>query len=96
MALNTGTEGSEQTVEQSDQDLHCLPLCQQLLDPFPEIINWPEYAKTILPVHLQNFKEYFIQAISYWKFKTWSTNSVDPDEVAHYELPHQDLPCFQI
>ena len=20
---------------------------------------------------------------------------VDPDETAHYELPHQDLPCLQ-
>ena len=28
--------------------------------------------------------------------KDWRTNSVDLDEVAHYEPPHQDLSCLQI
>ena len=26
----------------------------------------------------------------------WRANSVDLDEVAHYEPPHQDLCCLQI
>ena len=32
----------------------------------------------------------------YWVFKDERANSVDLDEVAHYELPHQDLSCLQI
>ena len=30
------------------------------------------------------------------KFKDYRANSVDLDEVAHYEPPHQDLRCLQI
>ena len=37
----------------------------------------------------------FIIAISYWEFKDWKANNVDPDEVAHDEPPHQDLYCLQ-
>ena len=33
--------------------------------------------------------------ISYREFKDLRANSVDLDEVAHYELPHQDLCCLQ-
>ena len=36
------------------------------------------------------------QAISYLEFKDWRANSVDLDDVAHYEPPHQDLRCLQI
>ena len=33
-----------------------------------------------------------------WRIQTRTekVNSVDPDEVAHYEPPHLDLHCFQI
>ena len=41
-------------------------------------------------------KNYFVQAIIYWDFKDQRANSVDPDEAAHYELPHLDLHCLQI
>ena len=34
--------------------------------------------------------------MSYWEFKDKRANSVDLDEVAHYEPPHQDLHCLQI
>ena len=34
--------------------------------------------------------------ILYWEFKDYRANSVDLDEVAHYEPPHQDLRCLQI
>ena len=34
--------------------------------------------------------------ISYWEFKDHRANSVDLDEVAHDEPPHQDLYCLQI
>ena len=37
-----------------------------------------------------------VQAISYWEFKDKRANSVDPDEVAQNEPPHQDLRCVQI
>ena len=31
-----------------------------------------------------------------WEFENYSANSVDLDEVAHYEPPHQDLRYLQI
>ena len=34
--------------------------------------------------------------MSYWEFEDYRANSVDLDEVAHDELPHQDLRCLQI
>ena len=34
--------------------------------------------------------------MSYREFKDLRANSVDLDEVAHYEPPHQDLRCLQI
>ena len=37
-----------------------------------------------------------VQVISYLEFKDWRANSVDLDEVAHYEAPHQDPRCLQI
>ena len=37
-----------------------------------------------------------VQAISYWELKDSRANSVDLDEVAHYEPPHQNLRCLQI
>ena len=37
-----------------------------------------------------------IQAISYSELKDYRANSVDLDEVAHDEPPHQDLRCLQI
>ena len=37
-----------------------------------------------------------IHANSYSKFRDWRTNSVELDEVAHYEPPHKDLHCLQI
>ena len=39
------------------------------------------------------FKKSFQKVISYWELKDLKANSVDPDEAAHYELPHQDLCC---
>ena len=39
---------------------------------------------------LQNLKK------SYWEFKEYKENIVDPDELAHYEQPHLDLHCLQI
>ena len=36
------------------------------------------------------------QAISYREFKDQRANTVDLDEVAHHEPPHQDLGCLQI
>ena len=41
-------------------------------------------------------KKKFIQAISYSEFKGLRANSVDLDEVAHDEPPHQHLSCLQI
>ena len=43
-----------------------------------------------------NFQKMLVQAISYLELKDERTNRVDLDEVAHYEQPHQDLPCLQI
>ena len=31
----------------------------------------------------------------YVKLKDWTSNSVDPDETAHYEPSHLDLCCLQ-
>ena len=31
----------------------------------------------------------------YVKLKDWMSNSVDPDETAHYEPSHLDLRCLQ-
>ena len=39
------------------------------------------------------FKKILDKVISYSKFKDKRTNSVDPDEAAHYELPHLDICC---
>ena len=41
------------------------------------------------------FQTRFVQVLSYREFTAQMANSVDPDEVAHYELPHLDLHCFQ-
>ena len=41
-------------------------------------------------------KKCIVQYISYWEFKEYRANSVDLDEAAHYEPPHQDLCCLQI
>ena len=38
----------------------------------------------------------FVPALSYSEFKDSRANTVDTDEVAHYELPHLDLLCLQI
>ena len=38
----------------------------------------------------------FIQDKSYWEFKDYSADSVDPDEVAHYEPPHLVLHSLQL
>ena len=47
-------------------------------------------------LHLQNFKQNcFILALLYRKLRHKRANSVDSDEVAHYELPHLDLGCLQ-
>ena len=43
---------------------------------------------------LQFIKKCYVQGISYCEFKDWRTKSVDLDEVAHYEPPHQDLRCL--
>ena len=42
---------------------------------------------------LQNFKQSFI-CVKH-EFKAYRAKSVDPDEAAHYELPHLDLYCLQ-
>ena len=45
---------------------------------------------------LQNLKKNVrATSISFREFKDWRANSVDPDEAAHYELPHLDLHCLQ-
>ena len=45
---------------------------------------------------MQIFKIFEVQAIAYREFKDYRANSVDPDEVAHYEPPHPDLCWLQI
>ena len=45
----------------------------------------------------RNWKKNFLQtAISFCELKYQKANSVDSDEVAHYEPPHLDLHCLQI
>ena len=34
--------------------------------------------------------------LSYWEYKDYKANSVNLDEVAHFESPRQDLRCLQI
>ena len=34
--------------------------------------------------------------MSHWEFEDKRANSVDLDEVAHFEPPHQDLRCLHI
>ena len=34
--------------------------------------------------------------LSYWEYKDYKANSVNIDEVAHFESPRQDLRCLQI
>ena len=41
-------------------------------------------------------KKKFIETLSYWEFKDYWANCVNPEEVAHYEPPHLDLYCLQI
>ena len=44
----------------------------------------------------QNWKKYFATTLSFCELKDQKANSVDSDEVAHYEPPHLDLHCLQI
>ena len=43
-----------------------------------------------------NLKKKFNPSYNVWEFKDQRTNSVDLDEVAHYEPPHLDLNCLKI
>lgn len=45
---------------------------------------------------LVNYKNCFIQTITYWEFKNKRANSVYTDKVAHYEMPCLDPPCLQV
>ena len=45
---------------------------------------------------LQNFKKMFHPSYIILRIQKLEVNSVDLDEVAHYEPPHQDLGCLQI
>ena len=38
----------------------------------------------------------FVSVLKYVYYFIKFANSVDPDDVAHYEPPHQDLHCLQI
>ena len=41
-------------------------------------------------------KKKIIPAISYLELKNYRANSVDLDEMAHFEPPHQELRCLRI
>ena len=43
-----------------------------------------------------NFQKMLSSSQSCGEFRDWRVNSVDLDEVAHYEPPHQDLHSLQI
>ena len=43
-----------------------------------------------------NFKKNVKSLLFHIENSDWRANSVDLDEVAHYEPPHQDLCCLQI
>ena len=43
-----------------------------------------------------NFKKMLSPSYIILRFQRLRANSVDLDEVAHYEPPHQDLRCLQI
>ena len=56
--------------------------------------------QTLLPVNMLKTANFFpmkinIITVSYGQFKDLRTNSVDPDEAAHNELPHLGLRCLQ-
>ena len=46
--------------------------------------------------HFSAAKKNSIHANSYSEFRDWRTNSVELNEVSHYEPPHKDLHCLQI
>ena len=41
-----------------------------------------------------NFKKCLVSATLYCEFKNYRANSIDQDEVAHYEPSHLDLRCL--
>ena len=41
------------------------------------------------------FEHYQLERNLYVKLKAWESNSIDPDETAHYEPAHLDLCCLQ-
>ena len=41
------------------------------------------------------FNNYQLEISLYVKLKDWMSNSIDPDETAHYEPSHLDLRCLQ-
>ena len=49
--------------------------------------------KQMIQFAYAKFKKILDKVISYSEFKDKRTNSVDPDEAAHYELPHLDICC---
>ena len=59
-------------------------------------VNLLSAKKQMTKFSLQNFKIRLAQEISYWEFKDYRAISVDLDEGAHYELPHQGLHCLQV
>ena len=59
-----------------------------------------KYQKQTTKFSSASFKKKLLSSsyrdILYWEFKAYRAISVDLDEVAHYEPPHQDLRCLQI
>ena len=47
-------------------------------------------------IYVCKISKCYIQAISNTEVKDKTANSIDPDEVAHYEPPHLDLCYWQI
>ena len=58
-------------------------------------VNSLTTKKQISKFSSANFRNCYVQAISYCEFNYQMANSVDLDEVAPYEPPHQDLRCLQ-
>ena len=60
------------------------------------LVNSLTTNKQVTKFSSANFQKIYVKTISYLEFKDKRANSVDLDEEAHDEPPHQDLRCLQI
>ena len=86
---------SVNTVNDCSQSAFYLTLYWTVIRPTGILLITVQYRLTLSVPDFFFFLNFQLEISLYVKLKDWMSNSVDPDETAHFEPSHLDLRCLQ-